>query len=248
MQIDELTLPGDWRVVESAETLAELVTADILRVAHEAIEERGAFHFITAGGSTPNRCYQMLSSSQAEWSKWHVYMGDERVLPFADKDRNAQALLSNWISKVDIPLSQVHLMNTEVGSEQCAKAYADLISAVDAFDLCLLGMGEDGHTASLFPRHHLSASVEYVLGSEDEPSCPSVLIEYDSPKAPPERVSLNYCAFAKCRQVYKLVTGESKQDAVSKWIHHSDLPIAKVSGGMDAVWVSRESLPTVINR
>ena len=235
------SLPDNWRLFDDAEQLAIALTDKILEIADQSIKEHGAFHFVTAGGTTPNRCYQLLSETDTDWSNWHIYMGDERVLPFVDQERNSQALLNHWISQVRLPPKHVHFINTEAGAEKSALAYAELIDSVEAFDFCLLGMGEDGHTASLFPDHKESDSVTGF--STENANWQPVIVEYDSPKAPKERVSLNYGAFDKCKNVYKLVSGASKQSALKAWLAGDDLPVKQVKGMENFVWVSKEAVP-----
>lgn len=230
-------LPKDWHVYEDAELLAQALTQQILTEAENAIKKTGAFHFITAGGSTPNRCYELLSAAQADWQNWHIYMGDERVLPFLNAERNSQALLNHWLSNNDIPVKQIHFINTEAGLQKSAEYYAELIESVASFDLCLLGMGEDGHTASLFPGHETGESVS-VIGEQK-----LVITETNSPKPPAQRVSLNYSAFTKVNTVIKVVTGASKVEAIQQWLEGEPLPIAKVSGQTTSIWVSKDALP-----
>lgn len=237
-------LTKDWHVFSEAEELAQELTKKILKLAEKAIKKRGAFHFITAGGSTPNRCYQLLSEAQADWKNWHIYMGDERVLPFLNEERNSQALLTHWLSNNEIPVQQIHFINTEAGIEKSAETYADIVESIEQFDLALLGMGEDGHTASLFPGHEFADSVA-LSGDEG-----LVIMESDSPKPPAERVSLNYAAFHKVKKVIKIITGESKMPIMQEWlaaIDSSTLPIAKVTGENTQVWVSQEAMPELSN-
>jgi len=244
MAVDNL--PDDWHVFDDAEQLAQQVTLEILAEAKKAIEDRGAFHFITAGGTTPNRCYELLSKAKADWSKWHIYMGDERVLHFNDSERNSQALLKHWLNNNDIPAKNIHFINTEAGAEKSAKHYACLFDSVAEFDLCLLGMGEDGHTASLFPGHNES---EYIQTICCEEVCENafvsapIIIENNSPKAPSQRVSLNYVAFSKSRLLIKLVTGANKKEAVSKWLHDNEpLPISLVNGKQTKVYLDQAAV------
>ncbi len=235
-------LPINWQVFEDAEALAQSLTQDILAAASKAIKASGAFHFVTAGGTTPNRCYQLLSQADADWHNWHIYMGDERVLPFVNPERNSQALLQHWLSNNDIPVKQIHFINTEAGIEKSAKDYAKIIDAVEAFDFCLLGMGEDGHTASLFPGHEQTDSVKTPNGQALETA--SVIMEFDSPKPPAERVSLNYGVFKKCRKLVKVITGASKQDAIKTWLEQPTLlPISRCEGHETSVYISADSLP-----
>jgi len=242
MQSKAENLPDNWQVFEGAEQLAQTLTATILETAEASIKKKGSFHFITAGGTTPNRCYDLLSDADADWSKWHIYMGDERVLPFTNSERNSQALLIHWLKHNDVPVKQIHFMNTEAGIEKSAKAYAKLIAGIDTFDLCLLGMGEDGHTASLFPGHEEGESVK--PAGTDDLNQAEVIMEFDSPKAPAERVSLNYPAFAKSEKLIKVITGAGKREALADWLSaEKTLPIEKVQGKSTEVWVSEDALP-----
>lgn len=239
-------LPEDWQVFDDAEQLAQELTTEILTQAKKAIDARGAFHFITAGGTTPNRCYRLLSKAKADWEKWHIYMGDERVLRFNDAERNSQALLKHWLNNNDIPAKNIHFMNTEAGAEKSAKDYACLFDRVAEFDLCLLGMGEDGHTASLFPGHNESEHIQTICC---EAVCDNafvsapIIIENNAPKAPPQRVSLNYAAFSKSRLLIKIITGANKQEAVSKWRHENKpLPISLVNGKQTKVYLDQAAI------
>ncbi len=242
MQSKAENLPENWLVFEDAEQLAQKLTTEILALAEKSIQDHGAFHFITAGGTTPNRCYQLLSQANADWSNWHIYMGDERVLPFNDSERNSQALLEHWLSNNDIPVKNVHFINVEAGAERSASAYAKLINSVNEFDLCLLGMGEDGHTASLFPGHENAESVRAVEADSVEQAM--VIIESNSPKPPPLRVSLNYPAFKKSKKLIKVITGEGKRDAIDSWLSQSAmLPIQKAEGKTTQVYISQDALP-----
>ena len=241
-----MRVPDNWRVFNTAETLAQQLTQEILALAEHAIATHGAFHFMTAGGSTPNRCYQLLSQADADWAHWHIYMGDERVLPSEDKARNSQALCKNWLAKVAIPQQNRHFMQVEKGAQAAAQAYACLLDKVEAFDLCLLGMGEDGHTASLFPNHANGQSVQPVCceqACDNDGAHAPIIIENHSPKAPPQRVSLNYGAFSKCRLLIKLITGAAKQPAVAQWLNHqANFPIALVKGQQTKVYIDQAAL------
>lgn len=244
MAVDNL--PDGWQVFPDGEQLAVTLVDEVLLLAKQAVAKHGAFHFITAGGTTPNRCYQLLAERQADWQSWHIYMGDERVLDVDNPERNSQALLQNWLKKSKIPVANWHFMKVEQGAETAAHDYADLFSTVSEFDLCLLGMGEDGHTASLFPGHNEAEHVEPIYCEAQDPrhakSAP-IIIEKHSPKPPSTRVSLNYVAFAKSRLVIKLITGASKQQALKSWLQESKpLPIALARGKQTKVYVSEDAL------
>lgn len=225
-------LPEHWTLFEDAELLAQKTVAIILELAHQAIEQRGEFHLVTAGGTTPNRCYQLLAETDhqaAAWSKWFIYIGDERVLPADDAERNSQALHQAWLSKVSIPTENIFVMETELGMETAAQKYRQLLAKVAEFDLVLLGMGEDGHTASLFPGHPSLLSLD------------SVVCEINSPKPPAERVSLSKPRLEQTRAMIKLITGQSKYPAIQAWLQGETLPIQQVEANNTQVFIDHQA-------
>ena len=145
-------------VYESPEELAEAAAREFAARAEEAIEERGRFAAVLAGGSTPKATYEILARDYADgidWSKVHVFFGDERTVPPDHEDSNyrmaREALLDH------VPVGSVHRMRGELPPDEAAEAYEaelrDFFGHEDLprFDLILLGIGGDGHTASLFP-------------------------------------------------------------------------------------------------
>ncbi|AHF01267.1 6-phosphogluconolactonase [Thiomicrospira aerophila AL3] len=211
------SLPDGWQVFQDTEQLAQQVAQDISRAAIQAIAERGAFHLVTAGGRTPNRVYQLLAQSQQAWSHWHIYMGDERQAPVADQQRNATALYQYWLDKVTIPDNQIHLMHTDWPIAEALADYQQQVAGVK-FDLTLLGMGEDGHTASLFPNQawrSLKGDVALIV---------------DSPKPPPVRLTLTLAKLNESKRLIKLITGQEKHPAVLAWLAGNGLPIAAPTG------------------
>jgi 6-phosphogluconolactonase len=212
----------------SYSTTAELEAAAvraILQAAQLAISRRGEFHIVLAGGNTPRRIYESLRSADTDWSSWHVYFGDERCLPPDDAGRNSRMAALAWLNHVGIPSSQIHVIAAEKGAELAAHRYAQIVGRVAQFDLVLLGLGEDGHTASLFPHRDPGST----------PDAPAVLAVHDAPKPPPERVSLSANRLGAARQVMFLVTGEAKRQAVQDWRNGMDIPAAaiKPAGGVD---------------
>jgi 6-phosphogluconolactonase len=197
--------------------------------AEQAILERGAFHVVLAGGNTPRGIYEVLCGAKTDWASWHVWFGDERCLPPLDAERNSRMADDSLLSHVPIPPSQIHIIPAELGAERAAVAYASALREVSGreFDLVLLGLGEDGHTASLFPGHDWG-----VAG--DSSDAQAVL---DAPKPPPERVSLSAARLSRARQVLFLVTGESKREAVSAWRAGRNIPAAAITplSGVDVL-------------
>lgn len=211
-----MSLPEHTQVLSDSAAVAAEAAALILHAADAAIAERGAFHLVLAGGRTPEAAYRLLAGSDADWPNWHIWYGDERCLPVDDAERNSVMAARAWLAGSAIPAAQQHPMAAELGAEAAAAQYADAIAAVLPFDMVLLGMGEDGHTASLFPgQSH----------AENE----RVHAVHDSPKPPPDRVSLSVATISSARAVLMLVTGAGKRDALRRWRAGEKLPIATVA-------------------
>lgn len=176
-----------------AEAAARLVRDDLAA---------GARTLVLAGGTTPRRCYELLAGMQVTWGRVTVLFGDERCVPPDDAESNYQMCFEVLLSKVH-PAS-VHRMAGELGPDEAAAAYAAVVRSVPGLDLVLLGVGPDGHTASLFPGH-----------PELQASGPTVGVR-SAPKPPPERVSLTLEALRSARRVLVLATGADKAEAVKQ--------------------------------
>jgi 6-phosphogluconolactonase len=208
-----------WQVYASADALQADAVKIISAAALSAIAARGEFHIVLAGGSTPRAVYESLATIRTDWSAWHIYFGDERCLPPNHPERNSSMALESWLRHVNIPHMQIYMIPAELGAVRAAKEYAKLLQGLDYFDLVLLGLGEDGHTASLFPGQEWGA----------DPGGPAVLAVHDAPKPPPERVSLSAWRLSRARQVLFLVAGGGKRDAVKKWRGGDAIPARAVT-------------------
>lgn len=204
-----------WHEFADAAAVAEETARRVLDAARRAIAQRGEFRVVLAGGRTPEQAYRRLAVSDADWSGWRVYLGDERCLPPDDTGRNSRMIDAAWLKDSPIAADQVHWIPAERGAEQGADDYQALIAPVLPFDLVLLGMGEDGHTASLFPGHRHARERLVVPVS-------------DAPKPPPARISLNFAALCQTRELLLLVTGASKRNAVRRWRAGEALPVASL--------------------
>ncbi len=207
----------DWTVLKNPEEVARVACQRILAVAEQAIEKRGMFHIVLAGGTTPEKTYEMLSLESSDWQHWHIWFGDERCLPRGHPDRNSLMIEQALTSKVPIPSEQIHVIPAEQGPVAAAEYYAHLLEDIVSFDMVLLGIGEDGHTASLFP------GKQYILDK-------TVLPIFDAPKPPAERVSLSAEMLGQCAYLMFIITGKSKFDAVSRWQSGEELPVSMIHG------------------
>ncbi len=199
-------------------------------MARRAIDSRGRFDVVLAGGNTPAGAYRLLRDADTDWHAWHVYFGDERCAPRDDPARNSRMADDAWLSHVAIPRSQRHAIAAELGAAEGARRYAATLAPVAQFDLVLLGLGEDGHTASLFPGHPLGEQV----------TDPPVLAVLDAPKPPPERVSLSAWRLGCSHGVLFLIAGDDKRDAVARWRAGAPIPAraVKPQAGVDVLVVA----------
>lgn len=204
-----------WHRFDNADSVAIAVCQHIITAAQQAITERGSFKLVLAGGITPEKVYRLLAETSADWANWHIYYGDERCLPTDHPDRNSLMAEQVFLNKVAIPAEQIFTIPAELPAETAAKQYQTTVAAALPFDMVLLGMGEDGHTASLFPGHH-----------HDENELAHAV--YNSPKPPPERVSISAKALSDTQYLLFLITGANKQQAVQAWRAGENLPIATI--------------------
>lgn len=204
------------RVYPDPDALVPVLADALLLAAAEAIAARGEFQLVLAGGTTPRALYAELARRRAGDARWHVWYGDERCLPAADPERNSIMAETAWLADSRIPASQRRPIPAERGAEAAAAMYAEWLAAVPAFDLVLLGLGEDGHTASLFPGRDWNSA--------------EVLAVHGAPKPPPDRVSLSAARLSHARVVWFVATGAGKRDALAAWRRGAALPAAAVRG------------------
>jgi len=226
-----------WHPLVDEWALHDAAVEAILASAAQAIDRRGQFHIVLAGGNTPRGIYQRLRAAQSDWSAWHIYFGDERCLPAGDSALNSRMAAEVWLDWVPIPPLQMHPIAGELGALAAAQACAEALRSVGDFDLVLLGLGEDGHTASLFPHHQWGVV----------PGSPDVLAVFDAPKPPPQRVSLSAARLGRARRVLFLVSGDAKHRAVAEWRAGKDMPARAIrpAAGVDVLVESALLLPLV---
>ena len=214
-----------WHVHSNLDQLIEAVANGIVRDAARAISAAGKFHIVLAGGSTPRPIYARIVELDTPWNQWHIYFCDERCLSIGHPGRNDTMVREVWLDKVSIPVSQIHAVPAELGPDTGAEIYARDLAGLGPFDLTLLGLGEDGHTASLFPGSP--------LGSQHD--APDVLAVDAAPKPPASRVSMSAARLTRSRSVQLIVTGEEKRATLTRLRDGADMPIRSVipANGID---------------
>jgi len=228
--MNDFTLPSArlLHVSPDAETQAATVAARIAELARDAIVARDVCRIVLAGGATPRRCYAVLRTQPLDWARVQIYFGDERCLPVGDAQRNDTMARDSLLPSV--PAANIHAIPAELGATVAAARYAQELSDIGVLDIVLLGMGEDGHTASLFPGNAALRG--------DTPAVPV----FDAPKPPPDRVSLNLATLNAVRHKLFLVAGSGKREALRRIAAGEALPAAQVR---EAEWyLDRDAVPS----
>ncbi|HEY5151936.1 MAG TPA: 6-phosphogluconolactonase [Mycobacterium sp.] len=222
-------------VAAAGDRLVEAITA--------AIAARGKALIVLTGGGTGIGLLEHVRAHDGgvDWSKVHLFWGDERFVPADDDERNEKQAREALIDHIDIPAGNVHAMAASDGEfgedlDAAAADYAKELaetaeagSAATVFDVHLLGMGGEGHINSLFPHSPATLETErLVVGVQD------------SPKPPPRRITLTLPAVQRSREVWLVVSGEAKADAVAAAIggaNPADVPAAGARGRAATVWL-----------
>jgi 6-phosphogluconolactonase len=189
----------------------ELVVADDVEDAARIVAERlgeaarAGGHVVLTGGSTPKRAYERAAELEPDWSRAEVWWGDERCVPPDDERSNYGLAQRSLLDQLQSPPAKVHRIRGELGREEGAELYEQELGSLEHFDLLLLGLGPDGHVASLFPNQAtLGEARRRVIGAEAKHE-PYV-----------DRITLTLPVLRAARQVLFLVAGEDKADAAQR--------------------------------
>ncbi len=198
---------------DNDQSVAQTVAHRIIECSEAAIAARGVFHLALAGGTTPRNCYEYLRHQELDWSKLHIWLGDERCLPAGHAERNDLMADQALLNHVPVPASQIHRIHAELGPDLAAEDYSRELATIPCLDLILFGMGEDGHTCSLFPGNAALSDKHLAIPV------------FNSPKPPPERVSLGYTAIHAARTRIMMITGEGKRSIFERIRQGESFPI-----------------------
>ena len=225
-----------------AETVAQRAAAHVARQLQRAREERGVAHLALSGGTTPGRTYELLGAADAhDLDGVELWFADERCVGPDDEQSNYRLVAQTLLAGADVAHERVHRMQGELGPDAGAGSYADELaqsfsddagspSGTPVLDLVVLGIGPDGHVASLFPG-------AATLDAGEDAVCLGVS---DSPKPPPERITLSLAVLRAARECLLLATGASKADAVSAML-------AEPSRHVPASLLRRERLTVIVD-
>lgn len=217
-------------IFDSPEQVAQAVAERFVAYSTASVREHGSFTVALAGGSTPRRAYELLGSDsfkgRIDWSHVHLFFGDERMVPPDSPESNYRMVNEALLSRVTLPPQQVHPIDGETSAQASAESYEEELkrffgaSAWPRFDLILLGMGDDGHTASLFPGSDaLNENVNWVVAARH-------------PQSEQARVTLTLPALNHAARVTFVVTGEKKAAPLVRVLHgdaaDEELPARKV--------------------
>jgi 6-phosphogluconolactonase len=230
----------DARVLPDLVSLSRAVLEETFPIIQEAVTKRGRFAIALSGGHTPGKMYSLWAQTEqyrnkTPWDRVHLFWSDERFVPADDPRSNYHMARETLISQVPIPAQNVHPMPTNLSSpEECARAYeTELLkffgSEPPAFDVQLLGIGDEGHTASLFPGSpELGEKVRWVA---------AVRVAAE----PPQRITLTPVVLNQGRNTFFLVAGEGKSAILSAIRDElaskpSQYPAARIHPAREPVW------------
>ena len=226
------------------EATAERAAVEIARAVESARELRGVAHLALSGGSTPARTYELLASALDDWEGVEIWFADERCVPPEDTESNYRLAAETLLRPAAIDPARVHRMEGELGPDEGASRYTDALRAgvapddatqptspaLPVLDLIALGIGPDGHVASLFPGAPTLDAGERAL-------CLGV---HESPKPPPERITLSLAVLRTARRCLLLATGAGKADAIAA-------ALAEPTNHVPASLLVRERLTVIVD-
>jgi 6-phosphogluconolactonase len=195
-----------------SDELSQAAAKAFIELANQAIAERGRFLVSLSGGSTPMKLYERLANEKLDWTRVHFFWGDERCVPVDDPGNTYGQTKKILFDKIG--MTNIHRIESELEPDSASVDYAHTLSGfADApfdfprFDLVLLGMGDDGHTASLFP------------GSPVDIATPTIAVTAHYQDRPANRVSLTPKVFNQAKEIWFLVTGAGKAETLRNVIH-----------------------------
>jgi 6-phosphogluconolactonase len=232
------------KVFHDISELSQAAAKSFAEAANQAIAERGRFLVTLSGGSTPMKLYERLADENLDWRRVHFFWGDERCVPVADAENSYGQVKKILFDKINA--TNIHRVNSELEPDLAATDYAHVLSefadpplSFPRFDLVLLGMGDDGHTASLFPNSPVDVST------------PTLAVTAHYQDRPANRITLTPLVFNQAREIWFLVAGQNKAETLKNVIKGKFKPkvypaqrIRPVNGNL--VWMIDEAAGSLL--
>ena len=237
---------SELRIFADSDGLCREAAERILRDGQKAVADEGRFVLLLSGGQTPRRLYALLGSAEyrdrLDWTRTHLFWGDERAVPLSDPQSNYRMVAETLLSRIVIPEDHIHRIRTELPPEEAAASYErelrEFFAGPPRFHVALLGMGADGHTASLFPGSHALREQKRLVVTTAKGSI--------------ERISLTLAALNAAREVLFLVTGTAKARVLAAALEgplDSELPAALVRPASgQVVWLVDRAAAAVLQQ
>lgn len=226
-----------------ADALAAAIAERIVARLADVQAEGRTPSLVLTGGTIAVRAYELIVAGDVDWTDVDVYWGDERFVPAGHADRNDQQARDAFLTRVGVPVDRQHAFAASDDGLPSVGAAADAYAADlpdEPFDLVLHGVGPDGHIASLFPG--------FTQLHETERRAVDVL---DSPKLPPQRLSLTLPTLNRAHSVWLLVSGQGKAEAVARALGDGtidDTPASAARGTSETVWLLDEAAASLVDR
>jgi 6-phosphogluconolactonase len=217
-------------IFDSGDDLALAVSRQLAARVHSVATVGRTPKVVLTGGSIATKIYGRLSPENADWARAEYWWGDERFVPSGHEDRNDRQAREGFLDRLRVPAEHIHAMpahGCDLSMAEAADQYATTLPD-DPFDVVLLGVGPDAHIASLFPGHPQVHETER-----------SAVEVFDSPKPPPQRITLTYAALNNTRATWFVVSGADKAEAVAKALSGApveEAPAAGARGLEETVW------------
>ncbi len=208
------------KIFNSLDTYISIITDEIVLHANKCIAEKSHFNLLISGGTSPIPIYEELQKRKIDFSCWYFWLCDERFSIKDNIDLNSKQI-QNILFK-NLPISDVnfHFFDFNSSIKKSISDYEKMLSKIDLFDLSLLGVGEDGHVASLFPGRN--------LGLEEK--SPKILFINDSPKYPKKRLTLSAKSISNSSHILYIANGINKKNVSSKFNVDKTLPFNIIKG------------------
>ena len=215
MSVDQKFSAADPRVQLFTTDLEafKFTAVKISSLINAAIDERGSANVILAAGNSIEKTLSFLDQKDAQWAQVKWFLADERCVDHDDEQRNQLRLTSVLKKSIGEKFGEVVGPNAHDSPEESASKYASRIEATNMFDFCLLGMGNDGHIASLLPNHPALDSKEICF------------VVNDSPNLPKKRITLTLESLARSQNRILITTGASKQQAIKDFVNNPQAPV-----------------------